>query len=83
MWNPFKKKNYANDPNQMGMLQRLAMKKVMSMSQEERTKLLQKFMSPENIEKNQDKIKTAILRMKKAGQITEAQAEEAKKQLGL
>lgn len=84
MWHPFKKKiTDQNDPNQMGFLQRLAMKRFMSMSEEEKMKLTQKMMTPENIAKNKDKILEAMEQMKASGQISDAQIEEAKKKLGL
>lgn len=67
----------------MGMLQRVAMKKLEKMNPEERRRLMQKVMSPENLSKNKDKILAAMEMMKKTGQITDAQAEEAKKKLGL
>lgn len=84
MWNPFKKKiTDPNDPNKMGFLQKLAMKRFMSMNEEEKMKLTQKMMSPENVAKNKDKILEAIEQMKASGQISDAQIEEAKKKLGL
>lgn len=67
----------------MNFLQRLAMKRFMSMSEEERNKLAQKMIAPENIEKNKDKINEVLLQMKLSGQINEAQIEEAKRKLGL
>lgn len=83
MWNPFKKNNKSDDPNQMGFLQRLAMKKIEKMSPEERMKLAQKMITPENIEKNKDKILAAMEQMKASGQISDAQIEEAERKLGL
>ncbi len=83
MWNPFKKSIKAGNPDQMGFLQRLAMKRFMSMSEEEKMKLTQKMMTPENVAKNKDKILETIEQMKASGQITAEQAEEAKKKLGL
>jgi len=67
----------------MGMLQRLAMKKIMKMDPVEREKLLQKAMSPENIAKNKDKILDTMEKMKESGQLTEEQMNEAKRRLGL
>lgn len=84
MWNPLKKKSAnSNDPDQMGFLQRLAMKKIEKMSPEEKEKLAQKMLTPENIEKNKDKILESMKMMKASGQITDAQIEEAKRRLGL
>lgn len=67
----------------MGMLQRLAMKKLASMSESERQQLMAKFMTPENLEKNKDKIMAQLNQMKKSGMITDTQYEEGKKRLGL
>lgn len=67
----------------MGFLQKLAMKRFMSMSEEEKMKLMQKMMTPENVAKNKDKINAVLSQMKASGQISDAQIEEAKKKLGL
>ena len=67
----------------MGFLQRLAMKKIERMSPEEKEKLAQKMLTPENIEKNKDKILESMKMMKASGQITDAQIEEAKRKLGI
>lgn len=72
-----------NNTPKMGMLQRLAMKKVMSMDPKEREKLIQKAMTPENIAKNKDKILETMEQMKKSGQLTEDQMRMAKEKLGL
>ncbi len=82
MWNPFKKSSKFNDPSQMGFLQRLALKKIMSMSAEEREKFLQQILSPENIEKNKDKILAVLNDMEKSGQLSEQQIKEVKSRLG-
>lgn len=71
------------DSQKMGMLQRLAMKKVMSMDPKEREKLMQKALSPENIAKNKDKILDTMEQMKASGQLTEEQIKMAKEKLGL
>lgn len=90
MWNPFKKtssnSNSDDDKNNsqnIGFVQRLAMKKMMSMSPEQRQKLMRKLMTPENISKNKDKILSAMDQMKASGQLSADQIEEAKKRLGL
>jgi hypothetical protein len=84
MWNLFEKSNKtAKNPDQMGFLERLAMKKFMSMSEEEKMNLMQKMMTPENIAKNKDKILAVMEQMKSSGQITEEQIKMAKKKLGL
>lgn len=79
MFNIFKKKTGDNDTQKMGMLQKLAMKKMMNMSLEERNKLTQDMMKPEN----KDKFLQVMEIMKKTGQITDEQIEEAKQKLGL
>lgn len=79
MFNIFKKKTGTDDTQKMGMLQRIAMKKMMNMSPEEKEKMMQEAMKPEN----KDKILSAMEMMKKTGQITDAQIEEAKQKLGL
>lgn len=93
MWNPFKKtaktgaqvstNSKQAQPQNMGMLQRLAMKKLMSMSETERKQLMDKFMTPDNLSKNKDKIIAQMDQMKKSGMITDSQYEEGKKRLGL
>lgn len=80
MWNPFKNDK---DKNKIGMLQKMAMKRLEKMNPEERERLMQKALDPKNIAKNQDKILASIEQMKASGQITEEQAELAKKKLGL
>jgi len=67
----------------MGMLQRLAMKRIEKMDPKERERLMQKALAPENIEKNKDKILATMEQMKVSGQLTEEQFEMAKKKLGL
>lgn len=78
MWNPFSKNKKSNS-NRAGMLQSLAMKKMMKMSPQEREKIAQDMMKPEN----HDKILKAMEMMKKTGMISDAQIEEAKKKLGM
>lgn len=80
-----KKKNSDDDAStpKMGMLQRLAMKRLEKMDPKEREKLMQKAMNPENIAKNKDKILETMEQMKTSGQLTDEQIEMAKKKLGL
>ncbi len=83
-WN--KKKNddgEVADTQKMGMLQRLAMKKLEKMDPKEREKLMQKALSPDNIAKNKDKILATMEQMKASGQMTEEQMKLAKEKLGL
>jgi len=78
MWNPFKKSTEP-DKQKMGMLQRIAMKKLEKMGPEERDKIIQDALKPEN----REKILAVIEQMKKSGQVTDEQIEMAKKKLGL
>lgn len=82
-WNKKKKKEDENNPQKMGMLQRLAMKKIEKMDPKEREKLMQKALSPENIAKNKDKILETMQQMKASGQMTDEQMRMAKEKLGL
>ncbi len=79
MFNIFKRNKKSDDTQKMGMLQRIAMKKMMNMSPEERNKLTQDMMKPEN----KGKLLQAMEMMKKTGQITDEQIEEAKQKLGM
>lgn len=80
MWNPFKKNNSASEDTQkMGMLQRIAMKKLEKMSPEERNKLMQEALKPEN----KSKMLAAMEQMRKSGQINEEQFRMAKQKMGL
>jgi len=78
MWNPFRKSE-KGDAQKMGMLQRIAMKKLEKMSPEERSRVMQEALKPEN----KDKILAVMEQMKKTGQVTDEQLELAKKKLGL
>ena len=79
-----KKKSEDNqDKEKLGLLQRLAMKKLERMDPKERERLMQKMMTPENIEKNKDKILSTMEQMKESGQLTDEQFELAKQKLGL
>ena len=62
----------------MGMLERIAMKKLEKMSPAERDNIMQDALKPEN----KDKILAVIEQMKKSGQISDDQIEMAKKKLG-
>ncbi len=78
MWNPFKKSGKQNS-NQLGMLQKIAMKKMAKMSPQEQSKMMQDVLKPEN----RGKLMTAMEQMKKTGMISEEQIAEAKKRLGM
>lgn len=79
MFSIFKKNKKSGDTQKLGMLQRIAMKKMEKMSPEEREKAMQEAMRPEN----KGKILQVIELMKKSGQVTDEQIEMAKKKLGL
>ena len=81
----FKKKKTGDpmDPKNMGMLQRMAMKKLEKMSPDEREKLMKKVMTPENISKNKKEILNTLEQMQKSGKMNSHQVFEAKKRLGL
>lgn len=67
----------------MNMLQRLAMKKLQSMSPAEQEKLMRKVLTPENVAKHKKEIIAALEHMRSSGQINDAQYQEGKKRLGL
>ena len=83
----FKKKKDPNadptDPKNMNMLQRMAMKKVMSMKPEEREQLMKKVLTPENIQKNKKDLLAYLEQMEKSGKMNKHQIFEAKKRMGL
>lgn len=83
MFNIFKRKDKSSSVPGMGLLHSLAMKKLASMSEKDRMKLMQRFITPENIQKNKNSILQTIETMKASGQLSAAQAEEAKKRLGI
>lgn len=82
-WKKKKNDGGGEDIQKMGMFQKLALKRVMSMDSKEREKLMQKALSPENISKNKDKILATMEQMKESGQLTEEQIKIAKEKLGL
>ena len=93
-WNPFSKDeeevakleaefNAMPGAKDMNMFQRFAMKRVLKMSPEERQKVLQKAMTPKNIEKHKGEILAQLEAMKKAGQMSDDQYRLAKRKLGL
>ena len=79
MFNIFKRSKKADDTQKMGMLQRIAMKKLEKMGPEERDKIMKDALKPEN----KEKLLAVIEQMKKSGQISDEQIEMAKKKLGL
>lgn len=78
MWNPFKKST-GDDKQKMGMLGALAAKKLEKMSPQEREKMTQEVMKPEN----RDKLLSAMEKLQKTGMINEEQIKLAKEKLGL
>ncbi|MDI6778407.1 MAG: hypothetical protein QMD77_04435 [Patescibacteria group bacterium] len=81
-WKKKKQDDEENTPK-MGLLQKLAMRKLEKMDPKEREKLMQKALSPENIAKNKDKILATMEQMKESGQLTDEQIKMAKEKLGL
>ncbi|TXH00300.1 MAG: hypothetical protein E6R05_07285 [Candidatus Moraniibacteriota bacterium] len=97
-WNPFKKKDPKQEEEQqkleaaleampgakdMNMFQKFAMKRVMDMSPEERAKVMQKAMKPENVQKHKKEILEQLETMKRMGQMSDDQYRLAKRKLGL
>lgn len=80
MWNPFKKNSSNGDDTQkMGMLGRIAMKKLEKMSPQEREKMMQEVLAP----KNHDKMLKVLDTMLASGQITREQYDVAKEKMGV
>ena len=63
----------------MNMMQKVAMKKLAKMSPQEQAKMMQDMLKPEN----KGQLLSAMEMMRKSGQITEQQYQEAKKRLGI
>jgi hypothetical protein len=63
----------------MNMMQKVAMKKLAKMSPQEQAKMMQDMLKPEN----KGQLLSAMEMMRKSGQITEQQYQEAKKRLGV
>jgi hypothetical protein len=78
-WNPFKKNSNGDDNQKMGMLQRIAMKKLEKMNPAEREKVMQEAFNP----KNKDKMLKVLDTMLASGKITREQYDVAKKRLGM
>jgi len=96
-WNPFKKDPQKEAEKQkieaalesmpgaedMNMFQKFAMKRIMALSPEERAKVMQKAMKPENIQKHKKEIMEQLEGMKRAGMMSDDQYRLAKRKLGL
>lgn len=67
----------------MNMLQRFAYKRIMAMKPEERQKLMQKMLKPENVAKHKKEILEQLEMMRKSGQMSDDQIRLAKARLGL
>lgn len=95
-WNPFKKEDEekkkdskisqipgAPKPEDMNMIQRFAYKRILAMNPQERAKLMQKMMKPENVQKHKTEILQQFEAMRKSGQMSDDQIRLAKARLGL
>ncbi len=74
-----KKKDDDTNSPKMNMLQRLAMKRMERMSPQEKAKMMQEVMRPEN----KDKLLGAMEMMLKSGQISKEQYEMVKEKMGI
>jgi len=81
MWNPFNKKVQLDEDGKpkLGFLQRMAMKKIESMSPEEREKMLQEAMEP----KNRGKLIKEMQKMVDSGMMSKNQMKKAKERMGI
>lgn len=79
MWNPFKKAKQASSNAAMGMMAKIAEKKMRNMSPIQQQKMMAEAMKPEN----KNKLLAAMEMMRKSGQISDQQYQEAKKRFGL
>lgn len=97
-WNPFRKKTDKEieekkkiemmletmpGAKDMNMFQRFMAKRVLSLPPEKRDEVLQKAMTPKNIEKHKGEILSQLDALKKAGQMSDDQYRLAKRRLGL
>ncbi len=67
----------------MGMMERFAMKRFMKMSPEEQKKMVDKAMTPKNIEKHKDEIAASLEEMKKNRMISDDQYRLMKRKFGI
>lgn len=79
MFNPFKKAKQSVSNTAMGMMSKIAMKKMQNMSPKEQQKMMQEAFKPEN----KDKMLAVMEQMRKSGQITDEQYNLAKQKLGM
>jgi hypothetical protein len=83
-----KKDNLATMPGapkmeDMNMVQRFAYKRIMAMNPQERQKLMQKMLKPENVQKHKAEILEQFEALRKSGQMSDDQIRLAKARLGL
>jgi transcriptional regulator of NAD metabolism len=78
MWNIFKKFGKGNQ-SQLRILETLALKKMEKMSPQEKEKMMQEALKPEN----RNQLLSAMEQLKKTGLINEDQEKLAKEKLGL
>ena len=79
MFNFFKKNKNTDNKQEMGILGALAAKKLEKMSPQERDKMAQEVLKPEN----RGKLLSAMEQLQKTGMISEEQIKLAKEKLGL
>jgi len=81
MWNPFNKKVQLDEDGKpkLGFLQRMAMKKIESMSPEEREQLMQDAFNP----KNRKKLLKEMDKMVEQGIMSKSQVRKAKERMGI
>ena len=98
-WNPFKKSDDKQDGKSveeklaampgapkledMGMMERFAMKRFMKMSPEEQKKAVEKAMTPKNIEKHKGEIVASLEEMKRNRMISDDQSRLMKRKFGI
>lgn len=79
MWNPFKKAKSSASHAAMGMMAKIAEKKMKNMSPKEQQKMMQEAFKPEN----KDKMLAVMEQMRKSGLLTEEQCNAARSKLDL
>lgn len=72
-----KGENSQKESMKMGMLERIAMKKIEKMSPQEREKMAREFFDP----KNRDKMEKVLKYLKATGKVTDEQIDQARKKM--
>lgn len=67
----------------MNMVQKFMARRVLSLPEDKRNEVLQKAMTPKNIEKHKDEILAQLDALKRSGQMSDDQYRLAKRRLGL